>query len=268
MPRLPGVRWSVLALAVLGSVSGATARAAPAAPATPSADEIIARNVEARGGADALRALKVLKRTGRLVIPGMRMELKVVEWKTAAGAYRQDVTLQGLTAVEAYDGHEAWQVQPFEGRKDPSRMSADEAKGFALAADIEGPFVGYKAKGHAVELLGAEDVDGTPAYAIRVHLKSGDEATYWFDPDTWMVIRELDRQTIRGAEQLTETDYGEYEKVAGVFVPMAEAQGAKGSDPARRQKYVYDAAEANVPVPPGAFTFPVGEPRKVAEVRP
>jgi hypothetical protein len=252
-----------LALAVLGSALGATAAAA-----APTVDEIIASNVAARGGADKLHALAVLKRSGRLVIPGMRLELKVVEWRSAAGGYRQDVTLQGMTAVQAYDGHEAWQVQPFEGRKDPARMSADEAKSFALAADIEGPFVGYRAKGHSVEYLGTEDVDGTPAHAIRVHLKWGDEATYWIDPDSWMVIRELDRQTIRGAEQLTETDYGEYERVAGVYVAMTEEQGAKGSEPSRRQKFVYDSAEANVPVPPGAFAFPAAPPKKVAQVRP
>ncbi len=263
MPRPPAAPRLALALAVLGSLFAATAGAA-----APSADEIIARNVAARGGADKLRALAVLKRSGRLVVPGMRMELKVVEWQTAAGDYRQDLTLQGLTAVQAYDGHDAWQVQPFEGRKDPARMSADEAKGFALAADIEGPFVRYQAKGHSVEYLGTEDVDGTPAHAIRVHLKWGDEATYWIDPDTWMVIRELDRQTIRGAEQLVETDYGEYEKVAGVYVPMTEEQGPKGSDPARRQKYVYDTAEANVPVPPGEFEFPAAPPSNVAAVRP
>jgi hypothetical protein len=263
MSRPAGVHLTALALAVLGAaLAGAPARAAV------TADEIIAHNVEARGGAEKLRALAVLKRTGRLVLPGVRFELKVVEWKTAAGAIRQEVTLQGLTAIQAYDGHEAWQIQPFEGRKDPSRMSADEAKAFALAADVAGPFVDYKAKGHTVEYLGIEDVDGTPAHMLRVRLKWGDEATYWVDPDTWMVVRELDRQTIRGAEQTLETDYGEYEKVAGVYVAMTEEQGPKGSDPARRQKFVYDLAEANVAVPPDAFAFPAARPKPVAQVRP
>ncbi|HUO95016.1 MAG TPA: hypothetical protein VMT92_02185 [Steroidobacteraceae bacterium] len=255
MARLWGLVWAVLPLA------------AGAAPG-PTADEIIAHNVEARGGAEKLHALTVLKRTGRLVIPGARIELKVTEWKTAAGEYRQDVTLQGLTAVQAYDGHDAWQVQPFQGRKDPSRMSADEAKGFALAADIAGAFVDYKRKGHRVEYLGLDEVDGTPAHKIRVSLKWGDEATYWIDPDTWMVIRELDRQTLRGAEQWSETDYGEYEQVGGVWVAMTEETGAKGSEPAHRQKFVYESAEANVAPPAGAFTFPESKPRAVAEVRP
>jgi hypothetical protein len=263
MPTFPGVHRPALALAAVGCWLAATP-----ALAAPTVEEIVAHNVEARGGAERLHALTVLKRTGRLVIPGMRLELKVTEWKTAAGEYRQDVTLQGLTAIQAYDGHDAWQVQPFEGRKDPSRMSADEAKGFALAADIEGPFVNSKAKGHTVEYLGSEDVDGTPAHKIRVRLKWGDESTYWIDPDTWMVIRELDRQTIRGAEQWQETDFGEYVKAGGVYVPMTEEQGAKGSEPAQRQKFVYDAAEANVALPAGQFAFPDAKPKSAAEVRP
>ena len=262
MARFRGLSRAAFALSVV-----AIALCTAAARAAPTADDIIAHNVEARGGAERLRALAVLKRTGRLVLPGARLELNVVEWKTAAGQYRQDITLQGLTAVQAYDGHDAWQVQPFQGRKDPARMSADEAKGFALEADIAGPFVDYKAKGHSVEYLGLEDVDGTPAHKIRVRLKWGDEATYWIDPDTWMVIRELDRQTIRGADQWTETDYGEYEKAGGVWVPMTEEQGDKGSEPARRQKFVYDSAEANVAPPAGSFAFPESKPRAVAEVR-
>ncbi len=256
------------AIAVIAAALLAAPLFAAAAPATPSADDIIARNLEARGGAQRLKAISVLKRRGRIVIPGANLELTLTEWKTRGGAYRTDVTLQGLTAIQAYDGHEAWQVDPFEGRKDPARMSADEAKEFQLDADFEGPFVDYRAKGHAVEYLGLEDIDGTPAHKLRVRLKWGDEATYWIDPDTWMVIRELDRRTVRGAEQLVETDYGEYEQVAGVYVPMSEEQGTKDSDPARRQKAVFEAAEANVPVPPALFSFPPPKPQPVAAVHP
>jgi hypothetical protein len=89
-----------------------------------------------------------------------------------------------------------------------------------------------------------------------VHLKWGDESTFWIDPDTWMVIRELDRQTIRGAEQLSETDYGEYEQVQGVWVPMTEEQGPKDSDSAHKQKVVYEKAEGNAVLPASEFTLP------------
>ena len=268
MRRFSFIRAAAAPACVLGLLLAADATAATAVTPAASADALIARHVEARGGLDKLRALVTLKRTGRLEIPGFGIAFAVVEWKSKGTDYRQDVTLQGLTAVQAYDGHDAWQIDPFQGRKDPSRMSADEAKAFALAADLAGPFVDYQAKGHTVEYLGTEDLDGTPAHKLRVALKSGDEATYWIDPDTWMVIRELDRRTVRGAEQLVETDYGEYERVGGVYVPMSEEQGAKDSDPARRQKAVFDAAEANVAVPPALFSFPQATPQPVAEVRP
>ena len=263
MSRLPGVHGTALALAAIGClIGGAAARAAP------SADEIIAHNIAARGGAERLKELGNLRRSGRLLIPGFNIELTIVQLQSRAGEIRIEATLQGLTAIDAFDGREGWRVQPFQGRKDPERMAADEAHALALSAEIAGPYVDYKAKGHTVEYLGLEDVDGTPAHKLRVHLKWGDEAIYWIDPDTWMVIRELDKRIVRGAEDLTEIDYGEYEQVAGVWVAMVIEEGAKDSDAARKQKTVFDRAEANVAVAPDYFAFPQNAPKKVAEVRP
>jgi len=252
---------------LLASVAVAAAAASPAGT-TPGADDIVAHNVEARGGAARLHAIGVLHRSGRLVVPGMNIELGLSEWKTRAGAYRQDVMLQGMTAVQAYDGREAWQVQPFSGRKDPSRMSGDEARALSLGADLDFPFVDARAKGHTLEYLGLEDIDGTPAHALRVQLKGGDEATYWIDPDTWMVIRVLERHTIRGAEDTTETDLGEYQQVGGVWVPMSEESGPKGSDSTQRQKLIYDRAEINVPAPAALFAFPDPSAKAAAGARP
>jgi hypothetical protein len=164
--------------------------------------------------------------------------------------------LQGLTGVQAWDGHEAWQIQPFQGRKDPERMSADQAKPLQYSADIDFPFVNYQAKGSKLAFLGTEDVDGTPAYKLRLQLASGDEILYFIDPDSWMLIRDVQKQQIRGAEQITENDYGEYEQVEGVWVPMTEASGPKDSDPSQKQQTLYEKAEGNVDVDPATFSFP------------
>ena len=102
-----------------------------------------------------------------------------------------------------------------------------------------------------------------------MRLKWGDESTFWIDPDTWMVIRELDRQTLRGAEQWNETDLGEYERVSGVWVPMTEESGPKDSDSSQKQKSVYDKAAANLPFPASEFAFPASAARATApEARP
>lgn len=225
------------------------------------ADDIIAKNVEARGGAAALAGLKTLRREGRLVVPGFNAELKTVEVKQRPAAYRLEVTFQGLTQVVAYDGKDAWRIDPFQGRKDAERLSPDsgDAKSAAVAADIDTPLVNYKAKGSTVENLGLEDVDGTPAYKLRLKMKSGDEALYFIDPDSFMIIRVLETQKVRGAENIIETDLGEYEKVGGVFVPMTEEFGDKGTPSTDKQKLLFEKAEAADAYPASEFAFPAGK---------
>jgi hypothetical protein len=241
--------------ALVSTFAAASLLAAVAVQAL-TADEIIARNVEARGGMEHLQALKSLKRTGRLVIPGANVELSAMEIRRRPDEIRFEFTLQGMTAVKAYDGHGAWQIQPFQGRKDPERLPADQAKPLAIAADIDFPLVGYGAKGGKVTYLGLEEVDGTPAHKLRLELASGDEILYFIDPDTWMIIRDVQKRQVRGAEKVTETDYGDYDQVAGVWVPMTEASGPKGSDASQKQQVVYDRAEGNGAVDPAIFAFP------------
>ena len=41
---------------------------------------------------------------------------------------RETFSLQGMTAVQAYDGSTGWQIQPFGGRKDPELMGEDDMR--------------------------------------------------------------------------------------------------------------------------------------------
>lgn len=244
-----------LAAVLLTFASVGSLGVAPAAVAV-DADEIIAQHVRARGGAEALQDVKVLRREGRLVIPGFDADIRISEVRSRPGLIRTEVTLQGLVAVQAYDGKQAWQISPFQGRKDPELMTPDDAKPLIAGAYMDGMLVGYRERGAKVEYLGLEDVDGTPAHKLRLVEKDGDQYTYFVDPDTYMLIREVQKRTVRGAEQETEIDYGEYEQVAGVYVPMTEEQGPKGSDASQKQKALYEKAVANVDVPASSFSFP------------
>jgi len=238
------------------SVAGLLASGLTAPAHAISAEEIVSRNVQARGGATALAGLKSLRRAGHLVQPGASQLITLTDLRERPGRVRVDVTFQGLTQIVAFDGTRAWQVQPFEGRKEAATMSDDEAKSLRLASDLDGAWVDAQAKGHTIEYLGTEEVDGTVAYKLRVHLKWGDDLTVWFDSDTWMVMRDLQRTVVRGAEQETETDYGDYEKVDGVFIPMSEESGPRNSPSSAKTKFVWEKAEGNVPPPGDAFSMP------------
>ena len=221
------------------------------------ADELVSKNVTARGGMESLQAITSLRLSGKMIIGGFGAEVDAVQIYKRPGAYRFEGTLQGMTMVQAYDGKEAWKIFPFQGRKDPERTSADDAKELAEQADFDGSWVDAAAKGNKLEYLGTDDVDGTDAHKLKVTLKNGDVEYVWFDPDAFLVIRTLTHRTVRGVEQREEADYSDYEKVNGTYVAFATSSGP--DDSTQRTKFTVDKAEANASVDAATFAFPAGK---------
>ena len=237
-------------------VAGAVAASAVIAQEKPqfTVDQLVAKNVDAKGGAEALRALQSLRLTGKLLVNNGQFHLGYVEIKKRPGEIRTEATLQGMTAINAYDGKEGWKISPFQGRKDPEKMSADDIKELAEDAEIGGPLVDWKSKGSTVEYLGTEDVDGTDAHKLKVVRKNGDVVFIYLDPDHFLEIREVTQRIEHGAQIETETDVGDYEKIAGVFIPFSSESGRKGAPD--KQKIVIEKAEPNISVDDSLFHFP------------
>lgn len=235
--------------------------ALPAHAQALSLDELVAKNVAARGGAAALQAMKTLKLSGKLLVNQGQFELAFVQAFKRPYKARFEASLQGLTQVQAYDGADAWQINPFGGRKDPERMSADDAKGLAESAyEFDGALVDWKAKGTKLDYLGTEDVDGTNAHKIKLTRNNGDVEYIFLDPEYFLEIRSLSQRVEHGVQQSIETDYGDYEKVNGVLIPFALEFGKKGSSD--RQKIVVSKAEINLAMEDATFAFPVIKPSK------
>ncbi|HEY2346075.1 MAG TPA: hypothetical protein VGH80_09335 [Xanthomonadaceae bacterium] len=228
------LRTCILLAGVIGLVSTASAI---------TADELIAKNIAARGGIDKLHAIASLHTVGKLRLGG-GLEAKTESFGIAPDKLRQEFTLQGLTAVNAWDGATGWAIQPFQGRKDPQKTTPDDNKQLIEGADILGPLVDYQAKGNKVEYLGTEDIDGTDAHKLRVTRKNGDSVVIYLDPDQFLEIREVTHDMIRGQEQVQTTDMGEYEKIDGVYFPFEQGQNH------------IEKAEANTKIDPAMFAFP------------
>jgi hypothetical protein len=247
------------------------AAAVPAA--AQDAQSLVAKNLEARGGEAALSAITSVKFHGRSIAPG-GFELTYDETRErvspSAAADRLDLTIQGLDLVQAYDGRGGgWRINPFQGRKDPEKMSDDEARALADGALIEGPLLASRTDGSRVEYLGRDDFEGTLAYKLRVTQKDGDQFTYWLDPDTYLEIKVEEKRKVRGAEQTSESALGDYEKVAGVYFPMSVESWSQGQDN-QRQQTIIATGEANVPVPADYFAEPGGTaaPAKASGAQP
>jgi hypothetical protein len=222
-------------------------------------DELVAKNLAARGGADKLAAIHSYVIRGELRLPRDRKlayaETRLrLDSKTDACAVRIEASLQGLTLIQAFDGKSGWRVNPFQGRKDPEKIGADDARVLGDEALIDGALLAAQTKGSTVENLGREDVDGTQAYKLRVSETDGTIFTYYLDPDVFLEIKIIELRTIRGAEQETEIDLGDYERVAGIYFPFSIASGPRNSSDKRI--ITIETAETNVDVSPDIFAMP------------
>ena len=225
------------------------------------AEELVAKNLQAKGGADKIKAIKSLKMSGKFQQGSFTAQ--VAQVAKAPDNLREMLTIQGMTQIQAYDGSTGWQISPFEGRRDPEMLGEDDLRDISEDADFYGPLVDYKEKGNTVEYLGMETVDGDDAYRLKVTLKNGDILYYYLDPDTYIEIRTERQQFIRGAVRETQTDLGSYKQVNGVYFPFSIASGPKNR-PDQKSTITFDKVEANASIPDSEFKMPAAPAAKQA----
>src|SRR2546422_10880706 len=155
-----------------------------AVSAEPTADELVARNTEAKGGLAKIKAITSIRMIGRFQQGDF--SATVGQEAKAPNLLRETFTIQNMTQVQAYDGSVGWQISPFQGRKDPELLGEDDLRGLVEEADFDGPLVDPEAKGNKIEYMGHDQVDGDDAYKLKVTLKNGDIFYYYLDPDTYI----------------------------------------------------------------------------------
>jgi hypothetical protein len=232
----------------------------PFAARAQTVDEVIAKNIQAHGGLDKLKSVRSLRTSAKFSQGPLRAEFR--QENKRADKVREEFIIQGLAQVQAYDGKTGWQISPFGGRKDPELLSQDDLKGLVVDADIDGPLVEYKEKGHKAELVGHDSMEGTDCFKIKLSMKNGDVRYYYLDADSFLELKLEIQTTIRGALQESEMYYGDYEQVNGIFYPFAVEQAQKGS--ASRAQFSVEKIEQNVALEDAHFSMPVSKPETKA----
>src|SRR5512132_1605956 len=142
-------------------------------------DDIIARYIQRVGGADNLRAIQTLRRSGKFY-GGGGFEAQVRNENKRPNKVREELTFGGMTGVNAYDGKSGWKIEPWGGKKDAESLSEDEIKSIIEDAEFDDPLFDYQRKGNKAELVGTDQIEGTDVYKIKLTLASnGDVRTYY-----------------------------------------------------------------------------------------
>jgi len=210
-------------------------------------EEILAKNLEVRGGEDAILAVESARMTGTMRMGGsaagaieapFRIEFKRPDM------VRLEFTMQG--------------IMPFLGKTEPEEMAEDQLKEIKDQADFDGVLVNYEEKGHTVELLGTEEVDGTPAHKLRITKANGDVVDLFLDQEYYIEFKADTKREVQGSEVEISTEistvFGDYKEVDGLLLAHSMEVSFPGN-PAG-QVITINTIELNVEIDDDRFVMP------------
>ena len=287
-------RW--ICGSLIFAACGAEAAAAPPAPAKLSAVEIVTKNVTARGGLDAWRAVKTMSLSGKMAAGGnqratlqvpTQAQATVVTRKTGEpqlpsrrvdeiylpfvmelarpDKMRFELQVGGKTALQVYDGVSGWKLRPYLNRLEVEPYTADEMKSASMNSGLDGPLIDYAAKGTRIESEGIEKVENRDTYKLKLTLKSGAVTHVWVDAQTFLETKvEGQPRRLDGTDHPVEVYYRDYRNVNGLQVPfvletrvLPVARTAMGRDtPVPPEKTLIEKVEINPKFDAGLFSKP------------
>lgn len=212
---------ALLAIGALAGLGPAMAQEAAEQEAVMPLAEVLEAHYEALGGKEAWKQVEAVRFTDTMTM-GPGMEAPFTMTMQRPDKVRLEFSFQGMTGVQAWDGETAWMVMPFMGRTEPEQMPAEMAEQFEEQADIEGPLFDWEEKGHKVELVARESMEGTDVYTVKVTRENGNETVHYLDSEYFVTIKQSGKRKIQGQEMEIETTVGDYQELCAETSQMVE----------------------------------------------
>jgi hypothetical protein len=255
------------------------------------ADQVIARSVAAVGGERAWQGVQAMTLSGKLdagrvrrdggYIPTNPMEAKqrarvlgeqILEGKykppeqkviqlpftlslARPGSQRIEIPFQGQTAVQVFDGSSGWKLRPFIGRHEVEAYSPEELAVAQHDQPLDGPLVGYAAKGTRPTVRAAELVEGKAAYRLSLKFSKGPERSIWIDGKSFLPLKLEDEPRRRdGHNRSVYTYFRDYREVEGLQIPFVRETHVDGQ--ADVERILVEKVALNPALPADTFAKP------------
>ncbi len=219
--------------------------------------DIINKINKAIGGLDKIKAAHTAIIEGKFYQGAMEMSMIIKVKKP--DHVRVEITIQGQTLIQAYDGERAWQIVPFLGTTDAESIPEEEAKNLKMQADLDGPFVDYKEKGINIELIGEEELEGNNVYKLKVIREGGDVYYYYIDKESYIPLKHSHIMKKGDSEINVENFYSDYKSVDGILIPFTYESKVSGQ---AAGSFVITEIKFNADIDDSIFKMPEKEPIK------
>jgi len=217
-------------------------------------EDLVAKCIEASGGADAYRAVESMKITGKMFVQGL--ELPITAWVKRPHCGRMEVSFQGMQIVTAFNDAQGWSINPLQGQTEATKMPEEAFTRLKEELHIDHAFIDYAKSGHSVELLGEEDLDGAPVYKVRMTMKSGTVHYLYIDQDYFLVVKRKSKVKRGDNEVESEEILGDYKEVAGLMMAHSTETKMNG---ATVQQSTIETVEVNLPMDATLFEMPAAK---------
>ena len=213
---------TVLAVSVLVSLyPGATTRAQ-------TADEIIARSVEARGGLAALQARQTVKMTARVERPQEGFGYSMTLYRKRPAFYKSVIETGDTTVIRSTDGEVTWVVNTSAGINEPTEVPSEQMASFIRQANLDTSLQGLLPEGSTATFLGRVTDEDGEFFSVKIKHRDGAEVTNHYDVDTYLVRKAFSVQQSPEGEQQVVVLLSEYREVGGVVYSFRSERIVEG----------------------------------------
>lgn len=275
-----------LLFSLVVSLTSFPALTAHAGPTSLTAAQVVEKNIAARGGLQAWRAVQTMSWSGKLdagagdsvarsrrfaaqnqskLAPtsnmndaskqGQQVQLPFLYDVKRGRKSRMEIEFAGKTALQVYDGQNGWKYRPFLNRTDVEPFSADELKTESEKADLDGYLVDYAAKGTKIDLDGTERVEGHDAYKLKLTEKDGRVQYVWVDAQSFLDVKVSGTPRRMDGKMHNVVVYQrDFRNVQGLMIPFVLETAVDGYRDTH--KIVIEKVEVNPKLADALFTKP------------
>ena len=202
-------------------------------------------------GQDKLLKVNTITMDGDIMVQGMELPFTTILKRPSM--LRIESTIQGQIIIQVFDGENGWMINPMMGTLEPQDMDPETVKQLKSQADMDGELYNYEEKGHKVEYLGTDDMEGTEVHKLKLTKEDGDETIYFIDVDAYVVLKATGKRKIQGVEVEGESTFSNYKMVEGIVFPFSITSGVAGQPGAQ---IVIDTVLLDKPVADSLFVRP------------
>lgn len=260
---LPALALTLFAGTALAQPADAPAKTpqatkAPAEGEMPSGWDVLDRAVEAGGGVDNIMKIKNSVAKGSFTMPAMGVNGTITRTQAAPAKMHMYIDLGGMgTVIQATDGESAWMLQP--GMQEPMVLEGEQAQDMIQNAgfyDRAKPRDEYE----SAEVVGIEDVNGTPCYRLDLKDKAGKSGVSFYSVESGHMLKNMSRSNPASESFDVVIERSDFREVDGVVYAFTMKQKVQSNEfTIQFESYEHDTAIDESVFSPPAAEVPEGE---------